>query len=110
MNTFKQLDKYTRAMVVTPLLICVLSLGYTHVVTGKIESQLSEIKMDTLNVSVENNRLISQENSDKIDALHSQIVDETLKQFRTEDMQAWIQNFREENPDLHIPDLILTSQ
>lgn len=54
--------------------------------------------------------MFSEANSKKIDALHDKVIEETINKFRSDDMQAWIKHFKEENPDLHIPDFILDTQ
>jgi hypothetical protein len=67
-------------------------------------------RLSHISKTVNDNKYFTEENSKKIDMLYRKVVEETIKEFRSDDMQAWVKQFKEENPHLHIPDFILESQ
>ena len=76
--------------------------------TAVLYVQLVLLTPDTMpevNTLVHDNKIVSQANAISIDELHKKVLEQTINQFRTAEMQAWIREFRLENPDLIIPNI-----
>lgn len=102
--------KYVKLLAAMPILTCIVLLGHSYYSYSLVNQYIAESNVEQLKSSVEQNKSLTSENSQKIDEIYSQVVNEAITEFRIDDMQTWILKFRQENPDLHIPDIILGNQ
>lgn len=113
MHASKQTKHSTPTLILAaiPAICCVVAIVYLQYQITQFNTRIGDdTHVDAIAVSAESNKLISVENSIKIDKLYQQVVHDTVIRFRSDDMQEWIKQFKEENPELHIPDYILDSQ
>lgn len=105
------LSRYQKFLAAIPVICCIITIGYLPYQMHQMNIRVSdETKLLQISKTVNNNKYFTEENSRKIDMLHQKVVEETINKFRSEDMQIWVKQFKEENPHLHIPDFILESQ
>lgn len=103
-------SKMAYAIVGVTITCSVITLGYLQHNTWHMAKKFHGAQtVEMISKNVESNKYISAENSKKLNELHAKVVERTVNEFKSEDMQAWIIKFKRENPDLHIPDFILDS-
>lgn len=110
MSSFNLNIKHINKWLIAPYFLCFATIIYVQISITNMHTLYDTTTQDTITEQTAQNRLISYENSQKIDELHAEVVKETINRFRAEDMQAWITTFKRDNPELHIPELKLDRQ
>jgi hypothetical protein len=81
-----------------------IALGYQQYRILEIDEYFGSDSYGEINSRLTENITVTFRNTTKINDIHNKIIEHTLYKFRPDDMQEWIETFKDENPELDIPD------